>query len=82
MASINSVALIFLILFVAGLNLRMISRDDIMNMTNIRVYPGRRFEHPLIVDGMTITKDDTESWLNILMRLRKRFIRIMKRNCM
>ena len=82
MASINSVALIFLILFVAGLNLRMISRDDIMNMTNIRVYPGRRFEQPLIVDGMTITKDDTESWLNILMRLRNRFIRIMKRNCM
>ena len=82
MASINSVALIFLILFVAGLNLRMISRDDIMNMTNIRVYPGRIFEQPLIVDGMTITKDDTESWLNILMRLRNRFIRIMKRNCM
>ena len=53
-----------------------------MKMTNRRHYLGRRFEQPLIVDGMTITKDDTESLLNIIVRLKNRLIRMMKRYCM
>ena len=67
---------------VASLKLGMISREDIMKMTNRRHYLGRRFEKPLIVDGMTITKDDTESLLNIIVRLKNRLIRMMKRYCM
>ena len=65
-----------------GLRLGMISRKDIMKMTNRRHYLGRRFEKPLIVDGMTITKDDTESLLNIIVRLKYRLITMMKRYCM
>ena len=53
-----------------------------MKMANRRHYLGRRFEKPLIVDGMTITKDDTESLLNIIVRLKNRLIRMMKGYCM
>ena len=69
---------------VASLKLGMISREDIMKMANRRHWHclGRRFEQPLIVDGMTITKDDTESLLNIIVRLKNRLIRMMKRYCM